>query len=564
MTLTPGSIKEGITDTNVSLKETPHVSGTSVSLHAKGSDDGAAGSGSIGEKKTGITVDLSNPETLTAEEMLALSTAERGDFSVNGNKVTVTSIRPIDAETTGVMTAIAENGAIYLSGVGGFTAGSTFRAKDEIRLKTSGNLSDITVGSDTQTVLESGEGAISGVTVTGSGVLTARAKNGVGISKSDGDLIINTVYAAEGDVSLNLNNKGSLLAVSGNDDESKGAEQGTTFLNIEGENITVSGATNIQGQATEGVAENTNSIGLKVTGHKNDDGTTTAGKISAQTSGTADVTIFGESASVDTKISGSETALTNRGTITAGTYTGTDSLTVYNTKDATISGGTYSSKETDLTNKGTITGGTFTATENATVTNSGTMSGIAVTANTDVSVSNTGTIDNTNITAKKNLSVSNTGTVENTNLKAEGGTMAIANSENGAMSGGAYSAKNDLTYTATGAATGTDLSVSSGSGKVAMTSAADLSVKKLVAGGTEASSVSGNGNVTVTEATVSGNLSLTAGGNLSAGTDTKKIESLGGSPDRSVSKAAAIRRLRRPKLRMRFPQRPKEHFRRII
>ena len=50
ITFAPGSIKEGITDTNTTLKGTPHVSGKAVTLTA------GETAGSIGQKKEGMTV----------------------------------------------------------------------------------------------------------------------------------------------------------------------------------------------------------------------------------------------------------------------------------------------------------------------------------------------------------------------------------------------------------------------------------------------------------------------------------------------------------------------------
>ncbi len=487
ITFAPGGIKEGITDTNTSFKETPHVSGASITMTALGKD-GADHSGNIGEKKTGMTIDISDPTKLTAAELLALSAAERGDFKMEGNIITVSSVRPIDAETTGVMTALANKGAVYLVGIGGFTEGSTFFGADEIRLKTSGDLAGITAGSNGQMVLESGDGAITNVSVTGSGVLTARAKDGVSLSKEDGDLIINTVYASEGDVSLNLNGKGSLLAVEGNDDESEGAETGTTYVNIEGENITISGAKNIQGQHTDAATENTNSLGMKVTGTKAEDGTVTPGKITAETEGNADITLFGDTSSDEATISAENLTLTNRGTISEGTFTGTNSLSVYNTTDSIIQGGTF-------------TGGNEEA----------------VTETSGLTLTNKGTINATDFAALSgNMTIANTGTIQGGEMGASGGSISVTNDGSKAtISGSTFVARDNVTYTGTNGATGKDLTASAETGPVTMKADTDLSVTRLSAGSGE-SQVESQGAVQVTNATTAGNLTLKAGTTLDA------------------------------------------------
>ncbi len=489
ITFTPGGIKEGITDTNTSFKETPHVSGASITMTALGKD-GADHSGNIGEKKTGMTIDMSDPTKLTAAELLALSAAERGDFKIDGNIVTVSSVRPIDAETTGVMKALAEKGAIYLVGLSGFTEGSTFFGDDEVRLKTSGDLVGITAGSKAQLVLESGDGAIKNVNVTGRGVLTARAKDGVTLSKEDGDLIINTVYASEGDVSLNLNGKGRLLAVEGNDDESEGAETGTTYVNIEGENITISGAKNIEGQHTDAATANTNSVGMKVTGTKAADGTVTPGKISAETEGRADITLFGDTASEETKISATDLTLTNRGTITEGAFTGNNSLSVYNTKDATIEGGTFTGGDED----------SATETSGLTLTNQGAIKDVDFTA------------------LSGNLTIANTGTLRGGEMGAAQGSVSVTNDGEGAtIDGSTFAARDNVTYMGTNGATGKDLTASATDGPVTMTADTDLSVKRLSAGSGD-SQVESQGAVQLTDATTAGNLTLKAGTTLNATT----------------------------------------------
>ena len=347
ITFAPGGIKEGITDTNTNIKGTPHVAGENVSLTAKGGirdTDGKLISG-IGKKETGVQINLSKDlHTLTADELLALSTAERGDFKMNGDIATVSTVRSIDAEAKGKLTAKAENGSIYLVSEGAINSGSTLTSGGEVRLKASGSVNDITIGSNEQTVLESGEGAISGVNVTGNGVLTARAKEGVDISKEDGDLVINTIYASEGDVTLDLKNKGSLKAEKDQEENEK--------LHMEGKNISIKNVTNIGED---------NSIGMKVTGQTDAEGKKTAGSIWAENLKMAKVTIFGElEADTATKIAAREATITNKGTISGGTMTGDTALHL--TNDGAINGGQFLGGMVSMTNNKTIAGGTYTAT----------------------------------------------------------------------------------------------------------------------------------------------------------------------------------------------------------
>lgn len=355
ITFAPGSIKEGITDTNTTLKGTPHVSGKAVTLTA------GEAQGSIGQKKDGMTIDLSDMTKLTRDQLLALSAAERGDFAVQGNQVTVSSIRAIDAEAKGKLQATADKGAIYLVTEGSLAQGSTLSAGDEIRLKASGNVTGVTLTSDQQVVLESGEGAIQGVELKGTGVLTARAKNGVQLNKSDGDLVINTVYASEGDVHLDVG-RNSLLAEDGHD--TSGDETGTTYTNVEGKNITITNAKNIKG-ASDGA-----SLGMKVTGTKAKDGSETPGVITAHAKGDADITLFGEAASKAIDIEAEDLTITSRGNISNGNYQARKALRVHTAKDHTISGGNFSGGTADITNAGKMSGGAYTAKGDLTYTDS--------------------------------------------------------------------------------------------------------------------------------------------------------------------------------------------------
>lgn len=364
VTFSPGGIKEGITDTQATLKETPHVSGQNVKLTALGGKTGENASG-IGHKENGQEIDLSagNLNKLTAQELLALAAAERGDFKVNGNTntVTVSSIHSIEANAGGKLMAQADQGAIYLQSAGAVNTGSSLTAAGEVRLKAKGNVNGVTIGSSEQTVIESGAGKISDVTVTGTGVLTARAKDGVSLKKSDGDLVINTVYASEGDVRLDVG-KNSLLAEDGHD--TSGDETGTTYTNVEGKNITITNAKNIKG-ASDGA-----SLGMKVTGTKAEDGSETPGVIMTHAKGDADITLFGEAASDAIDIEAEDLTITSRGNISNGNYQARKALRVHTAKDHTISGGNFSGGTADITNAGKMSGGVYTAKGDLTYTDS--------------------------------------------------------------------------------------------------------------------------------------------------------------------------------------------------
>lgn len=379
VTFSPGGIKEGITDTQATLKETPHVSGKNVTLTALGGKTGENASG-IGHKKNGQEIDLSagNLNNLTAQELLALAAAERGDFHVNGNTntVTVSSVHSIEANAGGILTAKADKGAIYLQSAGAVNTGSSLTAAGEVRLKAKGDVAGVTIGSADQTVIESGAGKISDVTVTGSGVLTARAEKGVDLKKSDGDLVINTVYASEGDVHLDVG-RNNLLAEDGHD--TSGDETGTTYTNVEGENITITNAKDIKG------AGDKKSLGMKVTGKKAEDGTETPGTITAKAKGDADITLFGKAASDAIDIEAGDLTITSRGNISNGNYLARKALRVHTAKDGIISGGTFTGNTADITNAGTMSDGDYRAEAgDMTITNDGSMTGGAYTAKNDL------------------------------------------------------------------------------------------------------------------------------------------------------------------------------------
>lgn len=433
VTFSPGGIKEGITDTQATLKETPHVSGQNVKLTALGGKTGENASG-IGHKENGQEIDLSagNLNKLTAQELLALAAAERGDFKVNGNTVTVSSIHSIEANAVGMLTAQADKGAIYLQSAGAVNTGSSLTAAGEVRLKAKGDVNGVTIGSSEQTVIESGAGKISDVTVTGTGVLTARAKDGVSLKKSDGDLVINTVYASEGDVALDLKGH-SLLAEDGHDTDE---EMGTTYTNVEGENISIENVANVKGEG-EG-----QSFGMKVTGKKAEDGSTVPGSIRFHATGDADITLFGEAASDATSIEAGNTAITNHGKISKGSYKARKALHVYNAKGGTISGGTFTGADTTLTNQADLSGAKVEGTETLTVKNAASIQNATLTGGA-ATVDNHGkgsVMKDVTLTGSA-ITLTNEGTVENGSHTAETGAMTVKNS--GKLSGGKYTAKAD-------------------------------------------------------------------------------------------------------------------------
>ena len=473
VTFSPGGIKEGITDTQATLKETPHVSGKNVKLTALGGQTGENASG-IGHKENGQKIDLSagNLNKLTAQELLALAAAERGDFKVNGNTVTVSSVHSIEANAGGILTAKADKGAIYLQSAGAVNTGSSLTAAGEVRLKAKGNVDGVTIGSADQTVIESGAGKISDVTVTGSGVLTARAKDGVDLTKSDGDLVINTVYASEGDVHLDLGGN-DLLAEDGHD--TSGDETGTTYTNVEGEHIIIENAKDIRGA---GVGA---SLGMKVTGKKAEDGTETPGTITAKAAGNADITLFGKAASDQIDIEAKDLTLTSRGDISDGNYHAKNALRVHTAKDGIISGGTFTGNTAAITNDGTMSDGDYRAKDgDMTIINDGSMTGGAYKAADALSITNRGTMEQ-----------------------------------------GAYHAKNDLTYTDSEKASIQGSEFTSEEGNVDVNAKGQLALKKLTAKGN--AKIEAAGDATLDEITAGGHLNAEAGGSILAEGENAKI-----------------------------------------
>lgn len=474
VTFSPGGIKEGITDTQATLKGTPHVSGKDVKLTALGGKTGENASG-IGHKENGQQIDLSagNLNNLTAQELLALAAAERGDFHVNeNNTVTVSSVHAIEANAGGILTAKADKGAIYLQSAGAVNTGSSFTAAGEVRLKAKDDVNGVTIGSADQTVIESGTGKISDVTVTGTGVLTARAKGGVSLKKSDGDLVINTVYASEGDVRLDVG-ENSLLAEDGHD--KSGDETGTTYTNVEGKNITITNAKNIKG-ASDGA-----SLGMKVTGTKAKDGSETPGTITAHVKGDADITLFGKAASGEIAIEAKDLTLTSRGDISDGSYKAKNALRVHTAKDGIISGGNFSGGTADITNAGKMSGGVYTAEGDLTYTDS---------ENASLSGSDfTSKEGNVTVTAKGQLALKNLSAKEHAELTS-GGAMTLDNA-----SADTLTAKAGTTLDVTKIHTAGDAGLASGS---------DMVLHEAEAGGKLTTSAGGSISVKGKNAKISG------------------------------------------------------------
>lgn len=497
VTFSGGSIKEGITDTQTTQKETAHVTGQNVTLTALGgkTENGKYVSG-IGHKENGQVIDLSTKEkieSLTADQLIALASAERGDFKVDGKTVTVSSIRSIETNADGKLTAKAENGAIYLTSDTGVKDGSELFSGGELRVKGTGDLNNVTVGAKDQIVLESGEGEISGVTIQEGGTLTARAKKGVSLSK-DGDLVINTVYASDGDVVLDLKGH-SLLAEDGHDADE---EMGTTYTNVEGANISIENVANVKG---EGKGQ---SLGMKVTGKKAEDGSMVPGSIRFQATGDADITLFGEAASDETSIEAENTAITNHGKISDGSYKARKALRVYHAKDGTISGGTFIGADTTLINQADLSGAKVEGTKTLTVTNTASIQNATLTGGA-ATVDNHGkdsVMKDVTLTGST-ITLTNEGTVENGRYTAETGAMTVTNS--GKLSSGTYTAK---------------------AGTMDITNEGTIENGTFTAGG--ALTYDGSADSTVTETTMTGaSVDITNAGTLTNGRYTAETGAMG-------------------------------------
>ena len=528
VTYSGGSIKEGITDTQTTQKETAHVTGQNVTLTALGGkvENGKYVSG-IGRKENGQVIDLSTKEkieSLTADQLIALASAERGDFHVDDKTktVTVSSIRSIAANAEGKLIAKAENGAIYLTSDTGVKEGSELLSGGELRLKGTDDLKNVKVGAKDQIVLESGEGKISGVTIKEGGTLTARAKKGVSLSK-DSDLVINTVYASDGDVVLDLKGH-SLLAEDGHDADK---EMGTTYTNVEGENISINNVANVKGKG-EG-----QSLGMKVTGKKAEDGSMVPGSIRFQATGDADITLFGEAASDATSIEAENTAITNHGKISDGSYKANGALHVYNANGSTITGGTFTGRETTLTNQADLSGAKVEGTEKLTVTNTASIQDATLTggaAKVDnlgegslmkdvtltgsaITLANEGTAQNGSYTADGAMTITNSGKLSAGTYTAAG-TMGITNHKT--IENGTYVAGGALTYDGDADSTVTETTMTGAS--VGITNAGTLT----------------NGSYTAE----TGAMTVTNSGKLSAGKYTAKAGTMGITNHKTIENAA--------------------------
>ena len=529
VTFSGGSIKEGITDTQTTQKEIAHVTGQNVTLTALGGkvENGKYVSG-IGHKENGQVIDLSTKEkieSLTADQLIALASAERGDFKVDGKTVTVSSIRSIETNADGKLTAKAVNGAVYLTSDTGVKEGSELLSGGELRVKGTGDLKNVTVGAKDQIVLESGEGEISGVTIQEGGTLTARAKKGVSLSK-DGNLVINTVYASDGDVVLDLKGH-SLLAEDGHDADE---EMGTTYTNVEGANISIENVANVKGEG-EG-----QSLGMKVTGKKAEDGSMVPGSIRFHATGDADITLFGEAASDATSIEAGNTAITNHGKISKGSYKARKALHVYNAKGGTISGGTFTGADTTLINQADLSGAKVEGTKTLTVTNTASIQNATLTGGaaavdnhgedsvmkdvtltgSAITLTNEGTVENGTYTAETGaMTITNRGKLSAGAYTAKAGTMGITNQ--GTIENGEYTSHGNLTYTDTAGASLSGGTLIAEEGKAKITAHGVLQIKKLSA--KDNATVEADHDVTLTEAEA-GTLAVSSGGSVNAGTLT--------------------------------------------
>ncbi len=572
LTFAPGSIKEGITDTKTTLKGTPHVSGTSISLTSTTKD--------IGQKTTGLEInfDTTPISSLTRDQLLALASAERGDFKLDGNTVTISSVRPITAESSGTLTAIAGQGAIYIISEGGIASGSKFSAGKEVRLKTSGTLDDITIGTGNgeNLILESGSGAIKNTTITGDGVLTARAKDGVDLKKSDGDLIVNTVYASDGDVIIDLkgkNGNNSLLA----EERLEGEE--TSYVNIQGENVTITNAKDMKGQ------DDTTTLGLYARGHTAEDGEEVDGILQATGTGNANISLFGNNFAKDAAVNAENLTLTvtenaaigrglykansdlkvnNLGTITGGTFEGknttltndswvnnnlaaptfkaTEALTVVNNttpqiqdrESNSITGAKFEGKTVKVTNSenATMKDNAINATEQLSVENKGTFTGGTL-GGADIEVTNEDKLENGSYTTTGKLTITNTasgemtggtftggslgltnaGTVKDGEYKATSGTLAINNS--GTIENGTYTANGKLSYVGNTTASMAEATLTSQTDDVDVTSYGSVNLSNVKAKKDVKVESMGTSDTIIGEAE-GVNITATSGGSLTA------------------------------------------------
>lgn len=521
----PGGIKDGITDTNITIKGTPHVSGNTVTLKS-------TKSGSIGSKVTAADIDLSKEgwyNSLSKADLLALSTAEQGDFQYAGNKITVSTVKGIDVEAAGAVNAITQNGSIYLVSEGAMNLGTIEANGGELRIKASGNLigGGTAISAGGNIVLESGSGEISSIVLDkeGTGILTARAKDGVSISKA-GDLVINTFYAAEGDVTLDVSDgedTHDILVSDGTDDANKGNDK-----NIKGQNITLLGVDNL-GTEVEG---ETKSLGIEVTDVTDEDGTITGpGKFTAHIEGDGDITVYGEMGDADFSTK-KDLRLHNEGLISGGKYKVEGTLTLWNNgtrsesigEDGSMSGitgGEFDANHVQLENHATIASGHFKANESYTVNNREGGSFVKMEKDGE-------TIQAT--VESQTVTVNNWGTVSGGIFHATGkrggkGNVTYTAHENAKTEGGTLISDNaDVNITASGGNVTFD-KIQAVNGSANISGVKDLSIADVHVGGKYAVETSGDA---VFETVKAGAVTITAGGSVTGKElTTKASETLG-------------------------------------
>ncbi|MBQ7759780.1 MAG: hypothetical protein IJ376_01540, partial [Acidaminococcaceae bacterium] len=444
-----GSLKE-ITDTNMVIKDVANIQGDSVYLHAN----------SIGNKVVTtystpidvVAIEAKNYDDWSNDEktfMALYYSAERGDVTLDADgKVTaIAVVKPIVVDTSATISLSAgEN--IYLASEGDIVF-SEITAYDEVRIKAYGNINrkemggnvtdfDGTITSGGRVVLESAHGAIKGITLadyaqpqlsvvdeettsetvdTEKYGLIARAADDISISKA-GDLVVDTVFSANGGVTLDVTNgesKSDITVLSEPDN-----------INISANNITLLGVDNL---GTTDVA-----VGLKINNINDvEDGTITAeasGNVYMTTQGTIN----------ELAISGTTIFHQNLGIINGGTVAATADLTLTNSN--VVNGGTFTAgNNLKLDNDGSFEGGTVTANNNVTVDNSSVIDGGTFTASAGtLGLTNTGNINGGTFISSGELTVTNSGTVNGVALKSTGADVVITANKD--------SVTNDLTVVA--------------------------------------------------------------------------------------------------------------------
>lgn len=255
---------------------------------------------------------------------------------------------------------------------------------------------------------------------------------------------------------------------------------------------------------------------MKVTGTKAEDGSMVPGSIRFQATGDADITLFGEAASDATSIEAENTAITNHGKISKGSYKAGKDLHVYNAKGGTISGGTFTGADTTLTNEADLSGTKVEGTKTLTVTNTASIQNATLTGGA-AKVDNHGkgsVMKDVTLTGSA-ITLTNEGTVENGSHTAETGAMGITNE--GTIKNGTFTARGDLTYTDSENASLSGSDFTSEEGNVKVTAKGQLALKKLSA--KASATVEADRDVTLNEAEA-GTLAISSGGSVNAGTLT--------------------------------------------